>query len=61
MTDTETFVPISDMDEWVTFWNANKDSVNFTEECALSLARNQCLFVGGGAAPLFRVGFVDGE
>lgn len=60
-TDTETFVPLRGMDEWEAFWNANRNASECTETRALALARNQCLFIGGGASPLFRVGFVDDE
>ncbi len=58
----ETFIPIADMDEWATFWAANSealtDEVGDEERC-LDLACNLSLMVGGGAGPLFRVGFVD--
>ena len=58
MTD-ETFIPIANLDEWSTWLDANRDALDVSETDAFLLACNQCLMVGGGAAPLFRVGFVD--
>lgn len=55
----EQFIPIADMDEWGVFWRDNGAATEFDEDMALRLACNQSLMVGGGAAPLFRVGFVD--
>lgn len=56
--DGTTFLPIADMDEWREFWDANGEAIG-DEDIALRLAMNCALLVGGGAAPLFRVGFVD--
>lgn len=57
----EIFVPIHNIDEWHDWWSDNCESFDpdLTEEHAFRLACNQSLIVGGGAAPLFRVGFVD--
>lgn len=57
----DTFIPLADMDEWTDFWADNGKAIAMEEREALSLACNQCLMVGGGASPLFRVGFVDSE
>ncbi len=58
----ETFVPIADTDEWAAFWADNAaaliETVGDHDRC-FALACNCSLLVGGGAAPLFRVGFVD--
>lgn len=62
-----TFLGIADMDEWAEFWEANGEAlteevgerVGDPETFCRSLAMNCSLLVGGGAAPLFRVGFVD--
>lgn len=58
----EHFLPIADIDEWDAFWRNNghalTDEIGDEDTC-LRLALNCCLLVGGGAAPLFRVGFVD--
>ena len=56
---TEQFIDIADMNEWFAFWAANHDAIDVPEDQAYALACNQCLMIGGGAAPLFRVGFVD--
>jgi hypothetical protein len=55
------FLPIKDMDEWETFWADNGEHLGMDREKAFTLASNQMLIVGGGAAPLYRVGFVDEE
>jgi hypothetical protein len=55
----ETFLPIEGMDEWADFWAANGDDIGCDEYTARKLAQNSALLIGGGAAPLFRVGFVD--
>lgn len=58
----ETFVPLADMDAWADWWAANgeamRDEVGDEATC-LALAMNCELRIGGGAAPLFRIGFVD--
>ena len=58
---TETFVPIANIDEWHDWWAENCEALDpdLLEERAFRLACNQSLMIGGGAAPLFRVGFVD--
>lgn len=53
------FVPIADMDEWSAWWGTNGEYLDMDAETALALAMNCELTVGGGAAPLFRIGFVD--
>lgn len=57
----ETFIPLHDTDEWLAFYRDNRDAIECDEKQAYALACNQCLLIGGGAAPLFRVGFVDKE
>lgn len=52
------FFPIADMAEWDAFWSANAEAIDTDEGQALTLACRGELMVGGGAAPLFRVGFV---
>lgn len=59
---TEQFIPIADTDEWEAFWADNDEYLieEFGDKATcFALACNQSLMVGGGAAPLFRVGFVD--
>lgn len=58
-TAAEEFIAIADMDEWEAFWEANIDAMDMDRDTAFNLACNCCLVIGGGAAPLFRVGFVD--
>jgi hypothetical protein len=49
-----------DMDDWADFWAANEDELaSLGERACRELAMNCSLFVGGGAGPLVRVGFVD--
>jgi hypothetical protein len=57
--DSEIFHPLPDMDAWTDFWANNRDALDMDEQTAFALACNQGLLVGGGAAPLIRVGFVD--
>lgn len=59
--DNETFVPLDDLDAWESFYSANADALAEIADKAtcLALAMNCELLVGGGASPLFRVGFVD--
>jgi|GEM_PF-3438404 len=61
MTAQEQFIPMHDTDEWRDFYAANKDALDEIgdEAHCFALAQNQALVVGGGAAPQFRVGFVD--
>lgn len=63
MSSTETFIPLHDTDEWDAFFAANRDDLLeiADEDTLISLACNCSLLVGGGAAPLFRVGFVDDD
>ncbi|MDE2232507.1 MAG: hypothetical protein KGJ90_00045 [Patescibacteria group bacterium] len=58
----EQFIPIADIDAWEVFIEENFYAILEQYESfdvAFELARNQCLMLGGGAAPLFRIGFVD--
>lgn len=57
----ETFIPIHDMDEWQAFYSDNREALESVADydTSLALARNQSLLIGGGASPLFRIGFVD--
>lgn len=56
---TEEFIALADTDDFDAFWEANKDALEMDRETAFQLACNCELTIGGGAAPLFRVGFVD--
>ncbi len=56
---TETFVSIAGWDEWDLWWAENGDYIEQDREDAFALACNHCLMVGGGGAPLYRIGFVD--
>ena len=60
--DAGEFIPLMDMRDWNSFWLENEadllDAVGDEETCR-RLAMNCALMVGGGAGPLFRVGFVD--
>lgn len=53
------FVPLADIDEWEAWWAANGEYLDVDKRTAFNLACNCSLLVGGGAAPLFRIGFVD--
>jgi hypothetical protein len=56
----EQFIPLADMDAFHAFWDENGDALSaLSKDDAFLLACNCELIVGGGAAPLFRVGFVD--
>lgn len=62
MSENEDFIGIADMDEWAAFWTDNSEALSDEigdEDTCLRLAMNCSLMVGGGGAPLFRVGFVD--
>ena len=59
MTKLETFIAIHDTDEWHDFWRDNHHATDLDEAQAYALACNQSLLMGGGAAPDFRIGFVD--
>ena len=67
MPQDETFVPIHNMDEWDAFCSANAEALeeiagretHGQETYCYRLALNCQLLIGGGASPLFRVGFVD--
>lgn len=58
----ETFIGIADMAIWDAFWAENGEAIRedegLTHDVCLKLARNCSLMLGGGAAPLFRVGFL---
>lgn len=53
------FIPIADMDVWEAFYVDNVDAMPADKATCFQLACNCELMIGGGAAPLFRVGFVD--
>jgi hypothetical protein len=58
---TEQFIPLATIEDFDQFWMDNHVSlleIASYEEC-FALACNCELIIGGGAAPLFRVGFVD--
>jgi hypothetical protein len=58
----ETFIPLNDTDEFDAFWLDNAEAFEaegITRDFAFQAACNQSLVIGGGAAPMFRVGFVD--
>jgi hypothetical protein len=59
---TEEFIALNNTNEFDAFWSANAEAlgaeVGDRERC-FALACNCELIIGGGAAPLFRVGFVD--
>jgi regulator of RNase E activity RraB len=61
-TDVE-LIHLADMDAWDAFWAANaeclEDEVGDEVVC-FELACDGLLVVGGGAAPLFRIGFAGG-
>jgi hypothetical protein len=57
----EAFFPLHDTDDFATFWEANGESLIMDQTAAFQLACNCELLIGGGAAPLIRVGFVDGR
>jgi len=62
MPDSETFIPIEDLDAWDAFWAENVEALTDEigdEPTCRALASNHLLRVGGGAAHLFRVGFVS--
>jgi hypothetical protein len=58
----ETFISLHDTDDWAEFWSANGETLADEigdEDTCFALACNCSLLIGGGAAPEFRVGFVD--
>lgn len=57
----EIFKPIADMAAWEAFKAENSDALNAIadEATVFQMACNCELLIGGGASPLFRVGFVD--
>jgi hypothetical protein len=59
----DAFFPLGDMDAWEAFWTANQDALLEIGDKAtcFALACNCELVVGGGAAPMFRIGFVDDD
>ena len=61
MSNEPEFIKIADMDAWEAFVECNKEALLAVAPLAtcLRLAMNCELVIGGGAAPLFRVGFVD--
>jgi len=60
-TEDEEFIALADMDAWEEFWDNNGEFLDIDRQTAFDMACNCSLVVGGGAAPLFRVGFVDRE
>lgn len=63
ISDEGEFFPIADMAAWANFCAANADALEEigSPEACFAMAKDCSLLVGGGAAPLFRVGFVDGS
>jgi hypothetical protein len=57
--DSEEFLPLADTDAFDAFWETNGEYLDMDRETAFALACNCNLIIGGGAAPLVRVGFVD--
>jgi hypothetical protein len=56
----EEFIGIADMDAWTEFLAINDGLTEYgTPAELLALARNQSLVIGGGASPIFRIGFID--
>jgi hypothetical protein len=55
------FFPLTDTDHFDRFWEDNCEAISVDKKTAFLLACNCALIIGGGAAPLFRVGFVDEE
>lgn len=65
------FFPLYNEEDWANFWASNSEALIAdlsekaansgltTEQLCRRLAQNCELFIGGGAAPIFRVGFVD--
>jgi hypothetical protein len=58
---TEEFIAIADMEQWEAFVAFNREALLVIAPLGtcLRLAMNCELILGGGAAPLIRVGFVD--
>ena len=59
--ESETFIAVHNVDEYEALYDANQDAfdaVGDYDRC-FALACNCELRIGGGAAPLFRIGFVD--
>lgn len=58
----ETFIALPDTDAFEAFYEANRDALDeiADRQTVFALACNCELMIGGGAAPLFRVGFSDG-
>lgn len=55
----EDFIQIDGMAAWNEFWADNEEGLADIgdEETCLAMALKSNLLVGGGAAPLFRIGF----
>lgn len=62
MAQAEEFIKIGCTDDWENFWAENgealADEVGDEATC-FALALDRELMIGGGAAPLFRVGFPE--
>ncbi len=55
----EQFISIASQEEWAEFWADNQEALAEEigdEATCRELAISQTLMIGGGAAPLFRVG-----
>lgn len=57
--DGAEFVPLASMADWVDWWSVNGEYMAADEPTCLAAALNCALVIGGGAAPLFRIGFVE--
>jgi hypothetical protein len=57
----EEFVALADLAAWEQFYSANREALEelASKEHLFRAACNQSLMIGGGASPLFCVGFVD--
>jgi hypothetical protein len=57
----EQFIPLNDTEDFDAFWRDNEDALSEigSKDVCFALACNCELLIGGGSAPLFRIGFVD--
>lgn len=57
----EIFIPLHTVDEWESFYDDNRDAIEALGgfDVCFELARTKSLLLGGGAAPMFRIGFVE--
>ena len=58
---TELFIALTDVGAFEVFWRDNEESLReiADKDVCFALACNCELIIGGGAAPLFRIGFID--